>query len=87
MQSDRDCRGGLKLAISKTPYSKVGKMMPFRASGPKLWNALAVFISNLKCNSVEEFKQEIDKYLTGISDIPRVGYSSWVKNSIIDIWS
>ena len=54
-------------------------------SAPKIWNSLPIFIRNLETTSKAEFKTALDSYLRDIPDIPRLGYSTWAKKSLVDI--
>ena len=83
----KNSRNGLKFEIQKTEKSKIGKIrdQSFQVSAPRIWNSLPIFIRNLETTSKAEFKTALDSYLRDIPDIPRLGYSTWAKNSLVDI--
>ena len=80
-------RGGLKFHIQRTDKSKAGKLrdQSFQVSGPRIWNSLPCFIRNTGAETKEQFKKLLDGYLRDLPDCPRIGSTSWSKNSLIDI--
>ena len=87
IRSMKNSRNGLKFEVKKTEKSRIGKIrdQSFQVSAPKIWNSLPIFIRNLETTSKAEFKTALDSYLRDIPDIPRLGYSTWAKNSLVDI--
>ena len=57
--------------------------------GPRLFNILPVELRNLSDITVEEFKRELDRYLTSIPDEPLIpGYTAMRRtdsNSLLDM--
>ena len=87
IRSEKYTRNGLKLNVNRTDNNRIGKLrdQSFQYSAPKIWNSLPIFIRNLETDSKASFKTALDGYLRNIPDSPRIGSSSWAKNSLVDI--
>ena len=85
--TDNESRLGLKFWVPWCSNSKEGtlKEQTFQVTGPQLWNTLPIFIRNYYCDTFLEFKEELDRYLTTIEDVPRLGSTLQRRNSLIDI--
>jgi hypothetical protein len=44
----------------------------FQVTGPKLFNAMPKYIRNMKNCQTDEFTENLDSYLTGVPDEPKV---------------
>ena len=87
IENSKQDRGGLKFLIKRTDKSKVGKLreQSFQISGPRIWNSLPCFIQNSGAESKDQFKKALDSYLRNLPDCPRMGSTTWSKNSLINL--
>ena len=57
----------------------------FLYASAKLFNVLPKKIRNSNANCIKEFKEELDGFLSSISDVPRISGSNYSSNSITSI--
>ena len=55
------------------PKERKKREESFQTAGPKLFNCLPKSIRNLKRIGVEEFKEQLDQFLSTVPDEPKIG--------------
>ena len=58
---------------SLKPAERLKREQSFRVSGPRMFNCLPKKLRNITNYPVEDFKEKLDEYLTGVPDEPKIG--------------
>ena len=65
------------------PKERKKREESFQTAGPKLFNCLPKLIRNMKRIGVEEFKEQLDQFLSTVLDEPKISRAMPVKNQTV----
>ena len=74
LSNDENSRVGRMCKVpTLKPKERKKREESFQTAGPKLFNCLPKSIRNLRKIGVEEFKEQLDQFLSTVPDEPKIG--------------